>query len=169
VTIRPRVNSSHAAEIERIYRMRLNEFVSLANAILHDEQAARDAVQDAFASALRRQPSFRHSDLEGWLWRIVLNAARSARRRKLRSGERERREDTALFVSPAEASDAPELRDVLASLPERQRAAVFLRYYADLDYQTIATALNVRPGTVAAALHSAHAALRRDLKKEVAT
>ena len=49
----------------------------------------------------------------------------------------------------------------VAALPERQRLAVFLRYYADLDYRAIATALAIEPGTVSATLNSAHASLRR--------
>jgi len=52
---------------------------------------------------------------------------------------------------------------MVALLPERQRLALFLRYYADLDYDAIATALGIKPGTVAATLHAAHAALRRQL------
>ena len=44
---------------------------------------------------------------------------------------------------------------------ERQRLAVFLRYFADLDYRSIATALDVAVGTVSATLATAHAALRR--------
>jgi RNA polymerase sigma factor (sigma-70 family) len=48
-------------------------------------------------------------------------------------------------------------------LPERQRLVLFLRYYADLDYAAIADALEIKSGTVAATLHTAHAALRRQL------
>ncbi len=59
----------------------------------------------------------------------------------------------------------PELRAAVAALPERQRLALFLRYYADLDYQSIATALGVERGTVAATLHAAHAVLRTKLKE----
>ena len=44
--------------------------------------------------------------------------------------------------------------------PERQRQMVFLRYYAGLDYATIAEALEVSAGTVAATLSSARSALR---------
>ena len=36
-----------------------------------------------------------------------------------------------------------ELRAALARLPERQRTAVFLRYYADLDYAAIGEALGI--------------------------
>jgi RNA polymerase sigma factor (sigma-70 family) len=50
-------------------------------------------------------------------------------------------------------------------LPERQRLALFLRYYADLDYRTIADTLGIRPGTVAATLNAAHATLRSTLSE----
>jgi len=42
---------------------------------------------------------------------------------------------------------------------------LFLRYYADLDYRAIATALEIRTGTVSATLHAAHAALRDALEQ----
>jgi DNA-directed RNA polymerase specialized sigma24 family protein len=42
---------------------------------------------------------------------------------------------------------------------------VFLRYYADLDYRTIAEVLEVELGTVSAALSAAHAALRRSIRE----
>ena len=58
------------------------------------------------------------------------------------------------------------VRRWVAALPERQRLAVFLRYYADLDYRAIASALEVEVGTVSATLSAAHRALRR-LMEEV--
>jgi RNA polymerase sigma-70 factor (ECF subfamily) len=54
-----------------------------------------------------------------------------------------------------------DLRALLLGLPERQRLAVFLRYYADLPYEEIAEALDISPGTVAASLNAARRALRR--------
>ncbi len=59
-----------------------------------------------------------------------------------------------------------DLRALVASLPERQRQALFLRYYADLDYQSIAEALGIKPGTVAASLHGARESLRRRLEED---
>ena len=43
------------------------------------------------------------------------------------------------------------------------RAAIFLRYYADLDYRAIADALGIEVGTVSATLATAHASLRNAL------
>jgi RNA polymerase sigma factor (sigma-70 family) len=57
------------------------------------------------------------------------------------------------------------VRAAVAALPERQRLALFLRYYADLDYAAIAATLDVKEGTIGATLHAAHAALRESLKE----
>jgi RNA polymerase sigma factor (sigma-70 family) len=57
------------------------------------------------------------------------------------------------------------VRAWVASLPERQRLAVFLRHFADLDYRSIASVLEVEVGTVSATLATAHAALRRSYEE----
>src|SRR5438093_10685923 len=68
-------------EIERVYRARLDEYVRVASAVLGDSDAARDAVQEAFASAVRNRRSFRgDGPLDAWLWRAVVNAALCASR-----------------------------------------------------------------------------------------
>jgi RNA polymerase sigma factor (sigma-70 family) len=55
---------------------------------------------------------------------------------------------------------ADELFDVLAALPERQRAAIVLRFWHDLSDEEIAAALRCRPGTVGSLLHRGLARLR---------
>jgi RNA polymerase sigma factor (sigma-70 family) len=67
-------------------------------------------------------------------------------------------------AAPLAEHDA-DLRVRLAALPERQRLVVFLRYFADLSYQEIATAVGIEVGTVSATLHAAHRALREELKE----
>jgi RNA polymerase sigma factor (sigma-70 family) len=59
--------------------------------------------------------------------------------------------------------DSGRLQAALLALPERQRLVVFLRYYADLDYSTIAAALGIQEGTVGATLTAARATLRNSL------
>jgi RNA polymerase sigma-70 factor (ECF subfamily) len=149
------------AEIEAIYRDRARVFLFGVTALLRDGDAALDAVQDGFALALRRRETFRREgSLEAWLWRIVLNSARDrlrATQRELPASLYEREDET--------STPTDELRHALRALPERQRLAVFLRYFADLSYGQIAEALRVKPGTVAASLNAAHAALRRELEE----
>ena len=155
-----------ATAIEAIYRRRYGAFLRVAVAILRDEQLAEEAVHDAFVRALRHRRGFRErGTIEAWLWRIVVNEAR--RRRSLE-------QRAPLAPLPIGGGSGPEattnghrdsgaLESIVAALPERQRLALFLRYYADLDYAAIAAALGVKPGTVAASLHAAHGALRRQL------
>jgi RNA polymerase sigma factor (sigma-70 family) len=59
-----------------------------------------------------------------------------------------------------------ELRGLVSALPERQRLAVFLRYYADLSYSQLGQALGVDPGTIAASLNAAHRTLRQQLEEQ---
>jgi len=54
--------------------------------------------------------------------------------------------------------ESAELRALVATLPERQRLVLFLRYYADLDYQAIGGVLGIATGTVSATLNQAHGA-----------
>src|SRR5438067_5099617 len=141
-------------ELEALYRAKLPEFRRVAAAIAGDRELGRDAVQEAFAKAVRGRRSYRGAGtLEAWVWRIVVNAARDARRRR------------PLPAEPREAGSnghAPVL--VLDLLTDRQREIVFLRYYADLDYAAIAEALAISPGTVGATLNAARRALRAALE-----
>jgi len=68
------------------------------------------------------------------------------------------------FSTNGHAEEDAELRVALSRLPERQRTAVFLRYYADLDYAAIAEALGISAGTVAATRNQAHTTLRARLE-----
>ncbi|HKN63110.1 MAG TPA: sigma-70 family RNA polymerase sigma factor [Gaiellaceae bacterium] len=145
-------------ELEALYRQRLPEFTRAAAAIAGDDESGCDVVQDAFAKALRKRRRFRgQGSLEAWVWRIVVNAARDSRRRK--------RRDT-IAPTPVDAR-ADELGLPLELLTDRQREVLFLRYYADLDYTTIAAALEISPGTVGATLSAARETLRGALMKEV--
>ena len=63
------------------------------------------------------------------------------------------------------ADDPLGIRSWIAALPGRQRDAVFLRYYADLDYRAIAHVLGVEVGTVSATLAAAHRSLRKKLEE----
>lgn len=150
-------------ELEDLYRVRYRHFLRVATAIVGDEASGHDALQDGFAQALREQRSFRgEGPLEAWVWRTVVNAALAARRRRL---ARREAPEGAGIPSPNGHADESAVRAWVAALPERQRLAVYLRYYADLDYRAIAEALGVEVGTVSATLSSAHQALRRSMKE----
>jgi DNA-directed RNA polymerase specialized sigma24 family protein len=148
-------------ELEQLYRSRRPEFCRAAAAIAGDRALGEDAVQEAFAKAVRKRRSYRgRGSLEAWVWRIVVNAARDVRRR---------RPALTLVGSARTETNGHEPVLPLELLTDRQREVLFLRYYADLDYATIAAALEISPGTVGATLSTARRLLRQALLPEVKT
>ena len=160
--MRRRVDIS-LAELERVYRAEFRAFLRTATAYLGDADAARDAVQEGVANAIRNRGSYRgEGTVEAWLWKVVLNAIRSQHRERAHTlvlG------DAPLDAVPAALSanghvPAETVRLAVRRLPERQRLVLFLRFYAGMDYATIAALLGVSEGTVGASLSAARNTLR---------
>jgi RNA polymerase sigma factor (sigma-70 family) len=149
-------------DLSRLYHSDYHSFVRFAEAITHDHEEARDAVQEGFSNALRNLNQYKgRGSFEGWVWRCVLNSARMSRRKAARAF-------APLYApgpDPQSASAERQVLERVAELPERQRLVLFLRYFADLPYDGIAEALEVSPGTIAATLHAAHLALRQGLEE----
>jgi RNA polymerase sigma-70 factor (ECF subfamily) len=149
--------------LEALYRERYRHFLRVACLITGEEERAHDAVQEGFAALLRSRDAYRgDGPLEAWVWRAIVNEAKKQRRNSLAPAFPDR---------PLPSSDNGDqereriLRTWIASLPERQRMAVYLRYYADLDYRAIAAVLAVKVGTVSATLSAARARLREQLQE----
>jgi RNA polymerase sigma factor (sigma-70 family) len=153
-------------ELRAVYESNLAAFVRTATAICGSREAGRDAVHDAFVSLVRSRERYRGAGtVEAWAWSTVV---RTASKRRARDRE-------VPFADPpskdghggANSDDAefPDVRLAVARLPERQRLALFLRFYGDLDYDQIASALGVKRGTVSATLHAASASLRASLEE----
>ena len=152
-------------ELRTVYERRLPELCRVAAAVLGRAEPAPDVVHEAFVRAVRQRHRYEgRGDLEGWVWRIVVNAARDARAQYRVEHELDELPDT-----PAQVDDPRRelVRAAVEQLPERQRLVLFLRYYADLNYRTIAEAVAISEGTVAATLSAAHSRLRQ-LLSEVA-
>jgi len=154
------------------------------NAVLRmvgSHEDARDVVQDALLKAYENLGQFRGaSSFYTWLFRIAVNLALTLRRRSTRLKlVRPLDETTELDVSRTQAGRlaerSPEAamevaeRDrfvsrALEELDGEHRAAIVLRDIEGLDYQTIASILDVPPGTVKSRIHRARMMLRDRLK-----
>jgi RNA polymerase sigma-70 factor (ECF subfamily) len=155
--------NAQAVDLEALYRARYRHFLRVAILITSDQGNAHDAVQEAFAATLRSLPSYRgEGPLEAWVWRAVVNAA-TKQHRQPSAAALER--DEPASAHNGDETEARVVRAWVASLPERQRLTVYLRYYADLDYQEIATVLDVAVGTVSATLSAAHRSLRKTIEE----
>lgn len=118
---------------------------------------ADDVLQEALARAWRRRSTYdeaRGAPLP-WLIAIVRDRARrhrTRRREHLRLAEADR---------PVELrSPDHDLERAIARLPQRQREAVDLYYFVDLDVASVAVVMGCAPGTVRATLHQARTSLR---------
>jgi len=161
-----RVHRLGLDQIESVYRREVDALRGVAAAIVQDRDEGCDVVQEAFAKAIRRRRSFRgNGSVEGWLWRIVVNTALDHRQRSLEARRAIESYETDLSAAEANERFPLALERAIAALPERQRLTLFLRYYADLDYQTIAETLGVARGTVSATLSAAHRAVRAHLQE----
>ena len=133
--------------------------------IVRDPALAADVTQEAYVAAYRHRGRYRgDAPSTAWLHRIVVNQALAALRRR-RAPVRE--------ISLRTASDhtgGTDARMVLLQaldvLPERQRAAVILRYYHDYDYATIARILDTSSTNVGAMLSRALDRLKDALEPE---
>jgi RNA polymerase sigma factor (sigma-70 family) len=167
------------AEDRMAFRAELDDFGSFyertypaafrtAWAILRDRGAAADTVQEAYLAAYRERARFRgDAPAQAWLLRIVVNRAISeARRRRPRLVALD---EAAPAAAPADderrTTDHLALDGALTSLEPRDRAAVVLRYYHDLDYATIASILGTNANNVGVILHRALERLQRELAR----
>ncbi len=122
--------------------------------------AADDAFQETFLRALRAYPALEHGrHLRAWALTIARNVALDVLRRSVR---------TSSDVPDLESFDEPlqyeELKRLTAELPQKERAAVFLRYGYDLSYEDIGAALDSSPE---AARQAASSGVRRLRRKEL--
>ena len=158
-----RSKSASLEAIERVYKTKAAGFLRLALATTGNIERARDALQEGFARAIRSRDTFRGTgSIEAWLARCVLNAARDSYDPVELNGDAESTEGS--FELSSDES-RPIVREAIMQLPRRQREAVFLRYYLDLDYRAIGEALGMETGTVSATLHAAKAALAETLQE----
>lgn len=141
----------------QLYEQEHDRLVRLAYLVSGEASVAEEVVQGAFVKAHRSWDRKRHP--LPYVRTAVINGCRSwGRRRKL---ERERRPDP-----PEPMRQEPdELWDALARLKDRQRAAIVLRFYADLPDAEIAPILGCRVPTVRTTIHRALAALRREIDR----
>ena len=157
--------------------------LATARRFLSNEQAAQDAVQDAFTSAFKAVGRFRgDSSLGTWLHRIVVNAALKHVQAEKRRSETGLDELLPVFnragcrLEPLQSPLVPvdqllaqrevrsRVREAIAVLPEIYRATILLRDIEGYSTKEAAEALGISPGTLKVRLHRGRSALKRLLE-----
>jgi RNA polymerase sigma-70 factor (sigma-E family) len=167
IQLRDAVPADALREVTELYQAHALGLIRLAVIMLGDRPAAEDVVQDAFAGLYRRWHTLADTGKAlSYVRSSVLNGARSVLRQ--RSRQPGPPGDSAEGSASAEAAVllSEEHREVLAAirrLPDRQREALVLRYYLELDEEDIARSMGISRGTVKSNTSRALAALRRTL------
>jgi RNA polymerase sigma-70 factor (sigma-E family) len=137
--------------------------VRFATLLTGDDHRAQDLAQEALAKAYLSWRRIRRTDRpDVYVRRLLVNADRSWwRRRSSREVPVDRTTDAVVIRDIGhDAGERDAMWRLILRLPERQRAVVVLRYYEDLDDNTIAEILDCSPVTVRTHAMRALAALR---------
>jgi len=143
-----------------IYEQHADGLIRFATGLVGASDAA-DVLSTAMVNALSSRSWGQVTDKKPYLYRCVLNAARSTQRSGSRRRSRELR--VAFREVPNAPETSPEVWDAVKGLSPRQRAVVFLTYWEDLDAASVAHLLDLSEGSVKQHLARARAHLRRKL------
>ncbi|MDX6624247.1 MAG: hypothetical protein QOE75_2179 [Solirubrobacterales bacterium] len=145
-----RLIDEHAADVMAVLR----------GAVGRD--GAEDCFQETFLAALRAYPELREdSNLRGWLITIAHRKAIDFHRAKGRNPVPVAEVAEVVVEGPGPRDDG--LWNAVGALPPKQRAAVTLRYAADLPHGEIAAALGCSPDAARRSLHEGLKRLRKEL------
>jgi len=161
------------------YTAHFRQVRGLCRQLLGSAERADDAAQEAFMRAYKAFDSYDSAQpFGGWIMTIARNYCLDVLRR--------RRTDPVVFGTEAEERAAAEAHDAdglasalsaeratavnaaVAGLPERYRVPLALAYYADSNYDEIATALGITRTHVGVLLCRAKQLLRQTLAEEAA-
>lgn len=163
----------YAVLIER-YEKKILAFIYNMLRSARMEEVAEDLCQETFYKAYRSLDTFREVEaaFSTWLYTIARNTVLS----ELRKHKTVKVSlDDCIYELKASADSAPEnsilrnekvrmVREAINNLPEKQRAALILREYNQLDYQEIAKILGQTVSSVKSLLFRARASVKSQLE-----
>jgi RNA polymerase sigma-70 factor, ECF subfamily len=181
-----RLRAGDELAFETIVRRHGGRMLATARRLLRNDEAARDAVQEAFLAAFSAMGRFDgRAQLSTWLHRIVANCALMRLRRQRRWPEDSIEEllprfadeghwvagtsqwnstcDTLLERKQSRAL----VRECIDRLPEKFRTVIVLRDIEELDTQEAADLLGTTPNALKIRLHRARQALRTLIERRL--
>jgi len=180
-----RVRAGDEAAFAYLVQKYRRPMVSFMYRMAHNAAAAEDLAQEVFLRVYRSRESYEASaKFTTWLYRIATNlAVNHARDTRHERPENmvsldEPDEDTGLTVDVPDGSATAEetimkrermaaIRQRVQALPERQRTAVIMHKYQQMDYRQIAEVLKLSESATKSLLFRAYETLRGQLKEFV--
>ncbi len=168
-----RIRAGDESAFNELVRTYQKPVYQVAYRILNSHEDAEDVAQEVFIQAFRRIGDFRgDSSLFTWIYRIAVNAALNAQRKK-KVNRLLSLESIGFALSSRQPSqdqkmERDELWKTIAAaverLPEKQKIVFTLRYEHNLSHAEIARILDRDEGTVRANYHQAIRKLRKALQ-----
>jgi RNA polymerase sigma-70 factor (ECF subfamily) len=162
---------------EMIIRTHSRTLFAIAYGILQNREEAEDAVQDALVKAWKSRWRVRDPEkFAAWLSMIARHRARDVfRKRRTVSLPNEVTKSLASETNRNRNTNTSDelldrqLHSELAALPELHRSALMLRYFEEMDYQSIEKLLGLTNGALRGILGRALATMRKRLKPALAS
>ena len=161
----------HRLRLEEIYHTYCRRMLHVAEGVLHERDAAEDAVHDAFVGIARNMDALsrlREDEVRHYVLRAAQNAAisrlRQARELPLEDAASVAEED--FFTLLCAKEDAAELAAVMAQLPAMYRDAIYYRYVMELPLREAAQLLGVKPETLRKQTSRARDLLAKKLREK---
>jgi RNA polymerase sigma-70 factor, ECF subfamily len=162
---------------EMIIRTHSRALFAIAYGILQNKEEAEDAVQDALVKTWKSRWRVRDPEkFPAWLSTVVRHRARDVFRRRRAEPLGQNLEGhtpscpTFPRLTRADTTDLDQqLHSALAALPELYRSALTLRYFEEMDYQTIENLLGLSNGALRGILGRALASMRKQLRPALAS
>ena len=162
------------AAFAEAYTAHYRQVRGLCRQLLGSTERAEDAAQEAFMRAYNAFASYDSAQpFAGWIMKIARNHCLDLlrRRTKERALFGDEAEEAAAAEAPGEdglgavlgAERAAAVNAAVAKLPERYRVPLAFAYYADADYDEIATSLGITRTHVGVLLCRAKQLLRQSL------
>jgi RNA polymerase sigma-70 factor (ECF subfamily) len=155
-----RLGAKQHARARLVFEAEYPRLVAWCTALAGDPAVGEEIAAEAFSRLLGRWGQVEQP--QAFLYRVAANALNDVWRRQTRR----RRMLSRLAASTPEVEPGPDnsVRDLIARLPERQRVAVLLHYYAGLSLGEVAAHMNKPEGTVRRWVAEARATLRAQLE-----
>lgn len=160
------MSEPHDLFLETLHRYE-RPLIRYAHGYTGDLEDARDIVQDVFVKLSQNLATLDHERLAPWLFTVCRNRALDHHRKHQRIVVMETETldlEPATDPAPNDAMETREtstaLRELIETLPSRQREAVRLKFIAGLDYQQISAAMKTSIGNVGYLIHHGVAALK---------
>jgi len=154
---------------EMIIRTHSRTLFAIAYGILQNREEAEDVVQDSLVKAWKTRWRVREPEkFPAWLATIARHRAHDIfRKRRTVPLSEQMHEPIESELKDTIALDR-QLQSALAALPELHRAALTLRYFEEMDYQSIETTLGLTNGALRGILGRALAMMRKQLRPALA-